>query len=46
MPGALLTMEIKTTHIIIALGVLAILSQGENVRSSVEKTESGANPTN
>jgi oligoribonuclease (3'-5' exoribonuclease) len=30
-------MEIKTTHIIIALGVVAVLSQGENVRSSVEK---------
>ncbi len=30
-------MEIKTTHIIIGLGVLAVLSQGENVRSSMEK---------
>jgi hypothetical protein len=31
-------MEIKTTHIIIGLGVLALLSQGENVRSSMERT--------
>jgi hypothetical protein len=31
-------MEIKTTHIIIGLGVIALLSQGENVRSSMERT--------
>jgi hypothetical protein len=30
-------MEIKTTHIIIGLGVIALLSQGENVRSSMER---------
>lgn len=30
-------MEIKTTHIIIGLVVLAALSQGENVRSSMDK---------
>lgn len=30
-------MKIKTSHIIIGLGVLALLSQGENVRSSLEK---------
>ena len=31
-------MNIKTSHIIIGLGVLALLSQGENVRSSLEKS--------
>jgi hypothetical protein len=30
-------MKIKTSHIIIGLGVLALLSQGENVRSSLER---------
>lgn len=30
-------MNIKTSHIIIGLGVLALLSQGENVRSSLER---------
>ena len=30
-------MEIKTTHIIIGIAVLGLLSQGENVRSAMEK---------
>lgn len=31
-------MELKTSHIIIGFGVLALLSQGENVRSFTEKS--------
>ena len=31
-------MKIKTSHMIIGLGVLALLSQGENVRHSLEKS--------
>jgi hypothetical protein len=31
-------MRIKTSHTIIGLGLLALLSQGENVRSSLEKS--------